>query len=263
MENAKQVKRRNKQLNGVLEKRLLSYVFAATASSVAVLAFAEPSEAEVVYTPANQSIWANGGILDLNNDGIADFTFRVHIYSGHTTCGISRFSGFYIRRASPSNAAGSFALPNSILVGNKLQAFNPGSSRFMAGWGSIKWICSSRPRSYWSGGPFANTTDRYLGLQFSIQGETHYGWARFNVTVNARTHNISAILTGYAYETTPNAPIFTGKEFGNESRENPTPGTQAAEQQLIPPASVVTLGHLAAGAQGITAWRTKKVAKQE
>jgi hypothetical protein len=263
MENAKQLKRRNEQFNGVLEKRLLGYVLAATASSVAVLAFAEPSEAEVVYTPANQSIWTNGGILDLNNDGIADFRFRAFTYIGHTTCAISVFSGLYIRRASPSNAAGSFALPNSILIGNKLQAFNPGSSRFMAGWNSIRWICSTRPRSYRSGGPFANTTDRYLGLQFSIQGETHYGWARFNVTVDARTHNVSAILTGYAYETTPNAPIFTGKEFGNESRKNPKPGTQAAEQQLIPPASAATLGHLAAGAQGITAWRINKVAKQE
>jgi hypothetical protein len=109
--------------------------------------------------------------------------------------------------------------------------------------------------------PFANTTGRYLGFQFSIEGEIHYGWARFNVTDNGQ--QISAILTGYAYETTPNAPIFTGNEFGNELRESPKPRAQAGVRPTIPPAGPATLGRLAQGAQGLAAWRVNGIAELE
>jgi hypothetical protein len=83
------------------------------------------------------------------------------------------------------------------------------------------------------------TQNRYLGMKFMINGEAHYGWARFSVTVNVF---LEATLTGYAYETIPNKPIITGKTNG--------PDVVAAE-----PAS---LGRLAQGASGISAWRQKK-----
>jgi hypothetical protein len=48
-----------------------------------MLALAQPSEAKIVYTPANVQFGGNGGRLnlDLNNDGITDFEFCV---SGYT-----------------------------------------------------------------------------------------------------------------------------------------------------------------------------------
>jgi hypothetical protein len=53
-------------------------------------------------------------------------------------------------------------------------------------------------------GPFANKTERYLGLKFNLHGKFRYGWARFS-RVKASACNggpaISATLTGYAYET--------------------------------------------------------------
>ena len=255
MRKADQDGKRKAQLNDALEKRLLGYTLAATASSLAVLALAQLGEAEVVYTPANQSIWANGGVLDLNNDGTVDFRFRPQTFTSHTTCAIGGGYGLYIVPAVPSNAirGASSALPSSILVGQNPQKFRQGAPGFMAGFGVIRWICTSRPPSYDIVGPFANTADRYLGLQFSVNGEIHYGWARFNVTDSGKS--ISAILTGYAYETTPNAPIFTGKEFGNEIRESPEPHTQAVARPVIPTAGPATLGRLAQGAQGLAGWR--------
>ena len=50
------------------------------------------------------------------------------------------------------------------------------------------------------------------------------------------------MLTGYAYETVPNKPIITGKTTG-------------PDVITLDPA---TLGHLAQGASGISAWREKK-----
>jgi hypothetical protein len=244
------------QLSDALEKQCLSYALTAAASGVAVLALAEPSRAEVVYTPANQSIWANGGVLDLNNDGIVDFQFGYLRTSDHTSCARAVFTDLYIASAVRGNAirGPSSALPSSILVGQNAKKFT--QKAFMAGWGHVGYNCSSQThrKSHFSTfGPFADTTDRYLGLQFSVNGETYYGWARFNVTVDPG-RQISAILTGYAYETTPGAPIFTGNEFGNELREIPKPR---------PPARPATLGRLAQGAQGLATWRINMVKKPQ
>jgi len=63
-----------------------------------------------------------------------------------------------------------------------------------------------------SSGPWKNVKSRYLGLKFFINSKTHYGWARLSVTVHRDgIYGISAILTGYAYETVSNKPIIAGK----------------------------------------------------
>jgi hypothetical protein len=51
----------------------------AVAAGVGMLALAQPSEAKIVYTPANAQIGGTVGKLnlDLNNDGITDFEFCV------------------------------------------------------------------------------------------------------------------------------------------------------------------------------------------
>lgn len=59
-------------------------------------------------------------------------------------------------------------------------------------------------------GQWRNVENRYLGVKFSIQGQTHYGWVRLNVTLIS-PQTIQAVITGYAYETIPNTPIIAGK----------------------------------------------------
>jgi hypothetical protein len=263
IEKAKQQRKQSVQLDAALEKRIRSYVLTATASSVAVLALAKPSRAEVVYTPANQSIWDNGGYLDLNNDGIVDFRFVPLRYSSHSTCAFAVFYGVYIIPTEGNGIRGGVlsasALPSSILVGRNPQKFGD-ARELMAGGDYVRFLCtSSRSPDVEIIGQFANTRNRYLGLQFSISGELHYGWARFNVTDNGGS--VSAILTGYAYETTPGAPIFTGNEFGNELKESPQPLKQDAERPVIPHANPATLGRLAQGAQGLAKWRINTVKK--
>ncbi|HSY31178.1 MAG TPA: hypothetical protein VLA42_04245, partial [Verrucomicrobiae bacterium] len=100
--------------------------------------------------------------------------------------------------------------------------------------------CYSYPCTF-TAGQWLDTKNRYLGLQFVINGQVHYGWARLTVTVPRPTisRGIYAVLTGYAYETEPNKPIITGK-------------TKGPDVITLDPA---TLGHLAAGASQIPAWR--------
>ena len=92
---------------------------------------------------------------------------------------------------------------------------------------------------------------RYLGVKFEIDGKTHYGWARMIVKVAGV--NITATLTGYAYETIPNKTIIAGKKSDSEESTtlSDTPGTADA---ILEPAS---LGQLAQGATGRMSWRRK------
>jgi hypothetical protein len=109
-------------------------------------------------------------------------------------------------------------------------------------------------------GKWHDVTDRYLGVSFIIRGKTHFGWAR--LTVHDKGHAITAVLTGYAYETIPNKPIITGKTKGPdddsvEQQNDPGPGASlfGPIPETPQPAS---LGMLALGAQGVPLWRRKE-----
>ena len=87
---------------------------------------------------------------------------------------------------------------------------------------------------------------RYLGLKFVIKGQIHYGWARLHV--HWHPPQISATLTGYAYEAIPNKAIIAGATKGPDDAE--------PAASLNPPTPVpATLGALAMGAPGLSIWR--------
>jgi hypothetical protein len=101
----------------------------------------------------------------------------------------------------------------------------------------------------WFNGPWANASNRYLGLKFVINGQTHYGWAR--VTVGNYLRDGSAVvITGYAYETIPNVNIIEGHTSGPEKSSSVVPA-----DLLAPKAAPSTLGLLARGADGLALWR--------
>src|ERR1700722_11730243 len=64
-------------LNHALDNKLFGYAAAAGAAGVSLLALAPASQAEIVFTPASQLINIHTPLsLDLNNDGVTDFTLR-------------------------------------------------------------------------------------------------------------------------------------------------------------------------------------------
>jgi hypothetical protein len=65
--------------NHNFDHNLLAY---AAAAGVGILALAQPSEAEVVFTPVNQTISPGSLALDLTNDGTTDF----NIVSNESFC---------------------------------------------------------------------------------------------------------------------------------------------------------------------------------
>jgi hypothetical protein len=180
-------------LNHALDHKLFGYATAAGAAGVSLLALAPASQAEIVFTPTNQLITIHNETisLDLNNDGVTDFTLReVFEVCIETTnarrapeCSEFTFQSLYAR-GNGSNAVAmgpatsALALPVRTQVGPEDKFGNRGSLEF----------CTTQNGTFQhDGGPWLNKKNLYLGLQFTIDGQIHYGWARLTVSTNRTT----------------------------------------------------------------------------
>ena len=219
------------KVNPRLDKNLAAYMLAAGAAGVSLLA-AQPAEAEIVYTPAHIAIGPRSSIeLDLNHDGVNDFLVSRWLYGNG--------SHLTIDQQAPANGilAHGAALPAGVRIGPK--------GAFVA-YASMASDVTISGESF-SDGPWKNATNRYLGLKFSVNGETHYGWARLTVTAKGE---IVATLTGYAYESVPNKPILAGEMSGPVATS-----TVGPKETFAPSDRSATLGMLARGEDALAIWR--------
>ncbi|HEV3275681.1 MAG TPA: hypothetical protein VG860_02600 [Terriglobia bacterium] len=250
-------------LNQILNGRLISYATAATAAGVGILGLTPTADAQIVYTPTHVVISHNGSYgLDVNNDGTIDFTLHDSITAncstvfnailaapalGNAVAGRGTYD-----RGSEANAlvGGTFIGPNQkfvskggrggILMGEAIDSPGGGQDR----------------------GEWVNVVNRYLGLRFEINGQTHFGWARLTVQISHFV-TVKTTLSGYAYETQPDTPIIAGHETGSdegspiEPRIKGESGPDAARTPTGSPRPA-SLGLLALGAEGLPVWRRKQ-----
>jgi len=230
------------RLSKTLEKDLVAYIAAATAVGVGAMALSHPAEAKIIYTKTNVQI-TNGLGLDLNNDGITDFTFKVSDFTSTTT--FCPCSSNLIKPAQSGNQIWGKKVPIASSYAGLASALQPGvtvraSKKLQA---SHTWMCHSSGK-FGEYGYWFKVDKRYLGLKFYVNGQAHYGWARANFPAGCT----SGTLTGYAYETVANRSIKTGRTKG--------PDIVTVERG--------TLGHLALGASAIPARRkTNSVAASQ
>jgi hypothetical protein len=197
-------------LKRTLERNLLAYAAAAGATSLGIAGMAGSAEARVVYTPVHKVISPNTILkLDLNHDGLSDFRFSQTFYS--TVVSHFRHSSLNIQAAKRKNriiGAGKYA--SALRAGVSIGSAGPfpGQDNVMARFynpdSSYQWY--GRWANYGKG-----VKNRYLGLKFTKNGTTRFGWARLTVETNGGTR-MRAVLTGYAYETKANKPIVAGDE---------------------------------------------------
>jgi len=210
------MKRRRKNLRSSLEHGLNKYALAAGAG---VLALAQPADARIVYTHANIPIKVNGGTvtLDLNHDGINDFQFTdifsVENRHGHFPSDAYSFSYLNAGPAQPSNRIYAVqsnghlcaaAVQRGVGVGPH-SPFQPGASTLNMAAGSNGGAASC---------PWRPIMHAYLGLEFTIKGNVHFGWARIKRVAPQYGAGFPAVVTGYAYESIPNKLIVAGKTKG-------------------------------------------------
>lgn len=163
--------------------------------------------------------------LDLDSNGVIDFTFSQYLrpqgYCGYgcyiTLLGISDVSG-----AGPNGVMNDF---NGLAPGTSIdgsQTFAPNSN---LGFNDY----------YVDFGNWDSSTTGLLGLQFDIDGQTHYGWAQLGVGFDART----LTLFDFAYEDVAGQGILAG-------------------QTAVPIPAMAPLFGAAIGAMGALGFRRKK-----
>jgi hypothetical protein len=212
-----------------------------------MLALAQPSEAEIIYTPVNVRIYPNGGYwLDLNGDGTTDFEFSNYWGPGGGT-------DYWGRLGVEAAVAGNEVIVNrnddaaALPFGHRI---GPKAPKFASGGAMATGYFNTSNRHYKCYGPWNNKT-AYLGLKFMISGEVHYGWAE--VSEGCGWLEVDATLIGYAYETIPNKAIKAGHETGTLD-ESINPADEPTPQSAPTPTSA-TLGMLAKGAPALSIWR--------
>lgn len=239
-----------------VHQQLNMYALAASAAGVGMLALAQRAEAKIVYTPAEHVIEPRHSYnIDLNHDRITDFTITNHVSACTDYC-------FFELRQTPAAGNGAvgyvvgsqFLLDSALHLGARIGPRSPFKGAATMVLARSDHYTSGRTILY---GPWTNVKDRYLGFKFQIKGETHYGWARLNVTVRKTT--ITATLTGYAYETIPNKPIIAGK-----TTEPDDASVEELNHALAAPTSEpATLGALALGSSGLSIWRREDLVESK
>ena len=177
-----------------ISKRLAQY----GALTVAIAAVSNAS-GQIIYTDVDPDFGgANVNFqLDLDNNGVMDYDIihgdnganavRIHNSEYNTILGIN-FGGNYNYP---------FALDSGAVISN-------GASTWLyhSVYQTLNWNSCSYTNSQWCG-----VTDKYLGLQFHIDGALHYGWARLDVPLDPS----GWLIKDYAYNTTPDEAIEAGQ----------------------------------------------------
>lgn len=237
--------RARQHLSAAFAKNISAYAVAAGAAGVSLLALSPPAEAEIVFTPANAAVPRNERIsLDLNHDGTPDLGFFFRGSAYHTfnaTIYANPLSGGGVIMAGPG-AGYAAPLARGFGIGPG-RNFAVGGSRRMERTHGFNYEGPYYRRAY---GPWANQQNKYLGVEFFVGGELHYGWVRLTVTI-VEDQLMDATITGYAYETNANQSIHAG-QLSDEA---------SVPAKTVPMASP-SLGALALGSTGFDLWRREE-----
>jgi hypothetical protein len=173
---------------------------------IAIISILAPASASINYTPVNRVIPNNGAYgIDFNHDGVKDFW--IGSFFGTAFCGLRSGTGGSanispVKSTSGVILNGSFAaaLPAAISVGSaQVFAHRQTLLTFFS--------CGSLAGNWW------NVSNHYLGLEFQIAGQTHFGWAELSVTGSrfGLNQGLTTVVVGFAYETIAGKTVITGQ----------------------------------------------------
>lgn len=197
-------------------------------------AAAVSADAEIIYTPQTGHFTSGRLLIDLDQNGTADFELAKHsVFNTFSSGGFARLqqltvgadfaSGSVI--ASNGSAA---ALMYGGLIGSVRKFHNAHTRR--ANMAFFDWAADSSISAKNAGGNWINTQNRYLGVRFKINGATHYGWIRCSVQ-NTGNNTLATSIDGFAYETTPDQSLLAGQtaegQFGNAANASGSLGQLA------------------------------------
>ena len=149
-----------------------------------------------------QSIGSVQTPLDMNSDGLIDFTFG----SDLSFVGVhpEAANQYLVYSSPPPNIGGPVEpLPARFEIGPNS---NDGELEWYGSTGYSTLIqCLSGSGGYTCAGRFPGH-HAYMGVEFSIEGATHYGW----INVSVADYGPYAEIHGWAYESTPGMGLIAG-----------------------------------------------------
>ncbi len=179
-----------------LTKRLAQY----GALSVAIAGVAE-ANGQIIYTDIADFTGGPGVSydLDLNNDAITDFTV-FGIAAPAVGLGASVANSFL-------GSAVYYVYPFALDGGNPISSGQTTWFNAFTSSGTLNYVScyNGIGGSNWCG-----VSDKYLGLRFLIGANTHYGWARLDVSASGDSFTVK----DYAYNTVPGQSITAGQTLG-------------------------------------------------
>jgi len=152
---------------------------------------------DISTTMTPQNTGSNILPIDFNNDGIIEYNFRWDYFGGH----------WFLHMTFSNNNNNKIALKTLPLTYPvMLKPLNLDASIDS----SLIWG-NSYPEPFIgtsvSDSNFQNIGDAYIGVQFKIGSNTHYGWVLVSFS------NMTLTIKSYAYQSIPNTPIFAGQQF--------------------------------------------------
>ena len=189
-------------------KKLIKYL--STAPAIAVSA---GLQAGVVYTDVDPDIELNVNgetfDIDFNNDGNYEIQVGMDIQGGWYGPDIN---AAFINVVGGNQVAGYQTFPQ--FGPTNTNSFGSAYIEGITIDSGLDWLAGNALFGFYfdygyqggSEGPWAGLGDNYLAFKLTIDGEEHYGWARFDVTFQYS----SVIVKDYAYNDTPGEPIETG-----------------------------------------------------
>jgi hypothetical protein len=202
-----------------MERNLARKTLAIIAFALLLAALTPAAHAEIVYTPVNVVVVDSTYSLDLNNDGITDFTIKgPNSPRGCPGGGHGDIATIKVVPVTGNGVEGGWhaaALDAGSVIGSGQQFYGSVSQMEHIKIGYFWHYVYPYGYCYYADVQVGNWFDvtGYLGLQFQINGETHYGWAAVSVQFQPY-FPFSATITGYAYETIPGQSIVAGQTSG-------------------------------------------------
>jgi hypothetical protein len=240
-------------LSAKVQQRLNMYAVCASAAGMAVLALPQAAEAKIIYTPAHVQVAPHQIYgIDFDHDGVADISLGRGTGEGATFVWASGRDGV---AAVGDNRRLAVAVFRGAKIGASRHFVQ--SSSFeptLAVASTTGTMETAKWRGQWADEGLG-VKNRYLGVKLKINGQVNFGWARVTITIDDRKRAAisGVLLTGYAYETTPNMPIIAGatKDAADENQ----PAGVTFKTNATEPA---TLGVLALGAPGLSIWKRQE-----
>ncbi len=146
--------------------------------------------------------------MDMNGDGITEFTFSSANFSlgGFSIIGSGQNAVIAIGAVPPD--LGGYVVP--LQAGVEVRAAWPGPGEWVAPvntGGTTVGLGFTACSTIGCLGLFTGLESGYAGLQFQLDGQTHYGWARVGAPLAGFN---GGWIYEYAYQTQPDTPILTG-----------------------------------------------------